>query len=177
MLPRRGHIGIFNRSYYEEVLVVRVHPEILAAQHLPPELVGKRIWDERYRDIINFERYLTRQGVVIRKFFLHVSRRSRRNASSSGSRSRRSTGSSRSATSTSASISTTTCAPTRTRFGRRLRPSAPWYVVPADRKWFTRLIVASAIIETLESLRPAFPNVDATKLRELRAARAALLKG
>ena len=74
LLPRRGHIGIFNRSYYEEVLIVRVHPEILAAQHLPPELVGKRIWDERYGDIVNFERYLARQGVVIRKFFLHVSK-------------------------------------------------------------------------------------------------------
>jgi len=176
LLPRRGHIGIFNRSYYEEVLVVRVHPEILAAQHLPPELVGKRLWDERYGDIVNFERYLSRQGVVIRKFFLHVSKEEQK-----------------------ARFLKRLEEPEkywkfsigdvheRQHFDDYMRayeqairatatPMAPWYIVPADRKWYARLIVASAIIEALESLRPAFPEVDGTKIRELRAARAALGK-
>ena len=176
LLPRRGHIGIFNRSYYEEVLIVRVHPEILAGQQLPPELVSKRIWDERYRDIVNFERYLSRQGVLIRKFFLHVSKEEQK-----------------------ARFLKRLEEPEkywkfsigdvheRQHFDDYMRayeeaikatatPDAPWYVVPADRKWYARLIVASAIIEALESLRPAFPEVDATKIRELRASRAALLK-
>ena len=176
LLPRRGHIGIFNRSYYEEVLIVRVHPEILAAQHLPPDLVGKRLWDERYGDIVNFERYLSRQGVVIRKFFLHVSKEEQK-----------------------ARFLKRLEEPEkywkfsigdvheRQHFDDYMRayeqairatatPIAPWYIVPADRKWYARLIVASAIIEALESLRPAFPEVDATKIRELRASRAALGK-
>ena len=176
LLPPRGHIGIFNRSYYEEVLIVRVHPEILAAQHLPPELVGKRLWDERYSDIVNFERYLSRQGVVIRKFFLHVSKEEQK-----------------------ARFLKRLEEPEkywkfsigdvheRQHFDDYMRayeqairatatPIAPWYIVPADRKWYARLIVASAIIEALESLRPSFPEVDGTKIRELRAARAALGK-
>ena len=176
LLPRRGHIGIFNRSYYEEVLIVRVHPEILAAQRIPPELVGKRIWDERHRDIANFEGYLSRQGVVIRKFFLHVSREEQKRRflkrlEEPEKHWKFSIGDVKE----------------REHFDEYQRgyeaaikatasPAAPWYVVPADRKWYARLIVASAIIETLESLRPSFPEVDAAKLRELRAARAALLK-
>jgi PPK2 family polyphosphate:nucleotide phosphotransferase len=176
VVPRRGHIGIFNRSYYEEVLIVRVHPEILAGQHLPPELVSKRIWDERYTDIVNFERYLTRQGVVIRKFFLHVSREEQKKRFlkrleepekhwkfALGDVHERQH-----------------FAEYQRAYEDAIRATAsswaPWYVVPADRKWYSRLVVASAIIETLESLRPSFPEVDATKLRELRAARAALLK-
>jgi PPK2 family polyphosphate:nucleotide phosphotransferase len=176
VLPRRGQISIFNRSYYEEVLIARVHPEILAAQRLPPELVGKRIWDERYRDIVNFERYLSRQGVVIRKFFLHVSseeqkRRFRKRLEEPEKHWKFSIGD----------------VHERQHFDEyqeayesairaTASPSSPWYVVPADRKWYTRLIVASAVIDTLESLRPAYPEVDATKIRELRAASAALLK-
>jgi PPK2 family polyphosphate:nucleotide phosphotransferase len=176
VMPRRGHIGIFNRSYYEEVLVVRVHPEILAAQHLPPELVTKRIWDERYADIVNYERYLSRQGIVIRKFFLHVSRDEQKKRFlkrleepekhwkfSLGDVHERQHFAGYQRAYEEAIRATAT-------------PWAPWYVVPADRKWYTRLVVASAVIETLESLRPAFPVVDATKLRELRAARTALLK-
>jgi PPK2 family polyphosphate:nucleotide phosphotransferase len=176
VLPRRGHIGIFNRSYYEEVLVARVHSEILAAQKLPPELVTKRIWDERYTDIVNFERYLTRQGVVIRKFFLHVSREEQKKRFlkrleepekywkfALGDVHERQH-----------------FADYQRAYEDAIRATAsswaPWYVVPADRKWYARLVVASAVIETLESLRPAFPEVDAAKLRELRAARTALLK-
>jgi PPK2 family polyphosphate:nucleotide phosphotransferase len=176
VLPRRGHIGIFNRSYYEEVLIVRVHPEILAAEQLPLELVTTRIWDERFRDIVNFERYLSRQGVLIRKFFLHISRdeQKRRFLKRLEEPEKYWKFSLRDVherqhfddymRAYEAAIRATA-----TRF-------APWYVVPADRKWYTRLVVASAIIEALESLRPAFPEVDATKIRELRAARAALLK-
>ena len=176
LLPRRGHIGIFNRSYYEEVLVVRVHPEILAGQQLPPELVGKRIWDERYRDIVNFEQYLSRQGVLIRKFFLHVSKEEQKARFlkrleepekywkfSIGDVHERQHFDDYMRAYEAAIRATAT-------------PSAPWYIVPADRKWYARLIVASAIIEALESLRPAFPEVDATKIRELRTARAALGK-
>ena len=176
VLPRRGHIGIFNRSYYEEVLVVRVHPEILGRQQLPPTLVTKRIWDERYRDIVDFERYLSRQGVLIRKFFLHISRDEQKKRFlkrleepekywkfSLGDVHERQHFDDYMRAYEAAIRATAT-------------PVAPWYVVPADRKWYARLVVASAIIEALESLRPAFPEVDATKIRELRAARAALLK-
>ncbi len=143
---------------------------------MPPELVGKRIWDERYRDITNFESYLSRQGVVIRKFFLHVSREEQKRRflkrlEEPEKHWKFSLGD----------------VHEREHFDDYMRAYeaairatastvAPWYVVPADRKWYARLIVASAIIETLESLRPAFPEVDAAKLRELRAARAALLK-
>jgi PPK2 family polyphosphate:nucleotide phosphotransferase len=176
-LPRRGHIGIFNRSYYEEVLIVRVHPEILAGQQLPPDLVSKRIWDERYRDIVNFERYLSRQGVLIRKFFLHVSKEEQK-----GRFLKRLEEPEKHWKFSIGDVHE------RQHFDGYQRayeeaiqgtasPFAPWYVVPADRKWYARLVVASAVIEALESLRPAFPEVDATKIRELRAARAALLKG
>lgn len=173
--PRRGHIGIFNRSYYEEVLIVRVHPEILGAQKVPTELVTKKIWDERFEDIRNYERYLSRQGVAVRKFFLNVSREEQKKRflkrldepekhwkfSLQDVHERR-------------------------HFKDYMRayedairataaPWAPWYIVPADNKWFTRLVVASALIETLESLRPTFPAVDDEKRRELDVARASLL--
>jgi len=153
-----------------------VHPEILAAQQVPPELVTSRIWDERYRDIVSFERYLSRQGVLIRKFFLHVSRDEQKRRFlkrleepekywkfSLGDVNERQHFDDYMRAYEAAIRATAT-------------PFAPWYVVPADRKWYARLIVASAIIEALESLRPAFPEVDATKIRELRAARAALQK-
>lgn len=175
VLPRRGHIGIFNRSYYEEVLVVRVHSEFLRGQRLPPELVTKRIWEDRYEDINHFERYLSRQGVAIRKFFLHVSREEQKRRFlerleepekhwkfSIGDVHERKY-----------------FKDYMRAYEQAIRATAsswaPWYVVPADRKWFTRLIVASAVIETLESLRPSFPKVDQKKRRELQAAREALL--
>jgi PPK2 family polyphosphate:nucleotide phosphotransferase len=175
LLPRRGHIGIFNRSYYEEVLIVRVHPEILETQRLPSELVTKNVWKERYEDINHFERYLSRQGIVIRKFYLHISKdeqkkRFLKRLDEPEKHWKLSLGD----------------VHERRHFESYMRayedairatasPWAPWYAVPADRKWFTRLVVASAIIEALESLRPSFPQVDARKLREMRAARATLL--
>jgi PPK2 family polyphosphate:nucleotide phosphotransferase len=174
LLPRRGHIGIFNRSYYEEVLVVRVHPEFLAKQQLPQDLVSKRIWDERYEDINNFERYLTRQGTVVRKFYLHVSREEQRKRflkrldepeknwkfSVADVHEREHFAAYMGAYENAIKATAT--------------PWAPWHVVPADHKWFTRLVVASAVIETLESLHPAFPTLNAEKKKELQAARAAL---
>jgi PPK2 family polyphosphate:nucleotide phosphotransferase len=176
LLPRRGHIGIFNRSYYEEVLVVKVHPQILGAQRLPAELVTKKVWKERYQDINNFERYISRQGVAIRKFFLHVSAEEQKKRFlkrldepeknwkfSLGDVHERQHFPDYMRAYESAIRATAT-------------PWAPWYVVPADRKWFTRLVVAAAVVETLASLRPAFPKLDAEKRAELKAARQELLR-
>jgi PPK2 family polyphosphate:nucleotide phosphotransferase len=170
-LPERGRIGIFNRSYYEEVLVVRVHPELLKSQKLPPSLITKNIWQERYADINAMERYLTRNGIVIRKFFLHVSPEEQtkrflerlENPHKNWKFS---------------------IADARERehwddymhaYERMVRHTssahAPWFVVPADNKWFTRLVVAAAVIDALEEVHLAFPKVDAAKRRELRAVR------
>jgi PPK2 family polyphosphate:nucleotide phosphotransferase len=175
-LPERGRIGIFNRSYYEEVLVVRVHPEILGRQRLPPQSVGKRIWDERLADIAHFEDYLMRQGTILLKFFLHVSREEQKRRfmerldkprkhwkfSSADIRERGFWGDYMHA------------------FEEAIRataaPHAPWFIVPADNKWFTRLVVAAAIVETVENLDLSYPKIDAAKKKELAAARAALAR-
>ncbi len=173
-VPERGRIGIFNRSYYEELLVVRVHRELLERQHLPPQLVTKHVWKERYRDINAFERYLAGNGVVVLKFFLHVSKGEQKKRflerldtphknwkfSMSDVREREHWDAYREA------------------YGEMIRHTAtkhaPWYVVPADNKWFTRLVVASAIIEALERLELAFPELDDEKRRELAEARTIL---
>jgi PPK2 family polyphosphate:nucleotide phosphotransferase len=173
-LPERGRIGIFNRSYYEEVLVVRVHPEILKRQKLPPPLVGKTIWDERLADIARFEDYATRQGTKILKFFLNVSRKEQKKRfmdrldepeknwkfSASDVKEREFWDDYMQA------------------FEEAIKATAskhaPWYVVPADNKWFTRLIVAAAIVEAVADLGLAYPKVDAAKKKELAAARVAL---
>jgi PPK2 family polyphosphate:nucleotide phosphotransferase len=175
-LPERGRIGIFNRSYYEEVLIVRVHPENLKRQRLPAPLVSKHIWDERLADIAQFEDYLTRQGTKILKFFLHVSRKEQKKRfldrlddpeknwkfSASDARERKFWGDYMEA------------------FEEAIRATAskhaPWFVVPADNKWFTRLVVAAAIVDAMESLGLAYPKVDAAKKKEFAAARAALLR-
>jgi PPK2 family polyphosphate:nucleotide phosphotransferase len=175
-LPERGKIGIFNRSYYEEVLVVRVHPEILTKQHLPPSLVTKEIWKERFADIRAFERYLTRNGVVVRKFFLNVSKEEQQRRflkrleepdkswkfSESDVRERQHWDE-------YMDVYEDMIQHTATEY-------APWYVVPADHKWFTRLAVSSAVIEALEECRPAFPQVDAKRRKELETAKK-LLEG
>ena len=174
-LPNRGHIGIFNRSYYEETLVVRVHPEFLAAQKLPPGLVGKHIWKERFEDIRNFEQYLTRNGVVVRKFFLHVSKPEQKRRflerieqpeknwkfSASDTKEREHWDEYMDAY--------------EDMIRHTATPEAPWYVVPADNKWFTHRVVADAIIETLGSLGLKYPDVGPAKLKELAAAKRALL--
>jgi PPK2 family polyphosphate:nucleotide phosphotransferase len=173
-LPRRGHIGIFNRSYYEETLVVRVHQNILAKQQLPADLVTKNIWRERFEDINAYERYLSRQGVLVRKFFLHVSKDEQRkrflerlqkpekhwkfSVADVGERSH--------------------FAAYMTAYEDMIRhtstDAAPWFVVPADRKWFTRLVVSAVIIDAIQSLDPRFPEVDAKVRAEFKRLTASL---
>jgi PPK2 family polyphosphate:nucleotide phosphotransferase len=173
-LPERGMIGIFNRSYYEEVLILRVHEEILKGQKIPHPLVGKRIWDERLADIAHFEDYLTRQGFIILKFFLQVSREEQKKRflkrldtpeknwkfSASDVNERRFWGEYMRAYEEAIRATAST--------------HAPWFVVPADKKWFTRLVVAAAIVEAVERLDLAYPKVDAKKKKELATVRAAL---
>jgi len=174
-LPERGRIGIFNRSYYEEVLVLRVHEELLKKQKMPPELITPQIWDQRYEDIRNVEQYLSRNGYVIRKFFLHVSNEEQKRRfmerlenpdkhwkfSASDAKERQHWNDYMNAY--EAMIRATA------------RPDAPWYVVPADNKWFTRVIVAAAIIDALEALDLKFPEMTAPQKQQLEGARAALV--
>jgi PPK2 family polyphosphate:nucleotide phosphotransferase len=173
-LPERGRIGIFNRSYYEEVLVVRVHEELLKRQKVPS--VSRQIWDERLADIAHFEDYLTRQGTIILKFFLHVSRKEQKNRfierldqpdkrwkfSAADIQEREFWGDYMHA------------------FEEAIRATAsrhaPWFVVPADNKWFTRLVVVAAIVKVLDDLELAYPRMDPQKAKELAAAQAALAK-
>ena len=175
-LPQRGRIGIFNRSYYEETLIVRVHPEYLGNEKLPPELVTKAIWKDRFQDIRCFERYLARNGIVIRKFFLHVSKKEQKkrflerveNPAKNWKFSARDMGE-------------------RQFWGQYMEAyedmirqtatkDAPWFVVPADNKWFTRVIVAAAVIDALTSLNLNYPEVGEAKLKELAAVKQALTK-
>ena len=173
-LPERGRIGIFNRSYYEETLVVRVHPEYLDRQKLPAKLVRKSIWEDRFQDIRGFERYLARNGVSICKFFLHVSKGEQKKRflerlenpekywkfSASDTKER--------------AFWKQYMAAYEDTIRQTAAPHAPWYVVPADNKWFTRVVVAAAVITTLAELDLRYPKVDSTRLRELAAARQAL---
>ncbi len=173
-LPERGRIGIFNRSYYEETLVVRVHPQLLAKQKLPPKLVTKRIWKERFEDIRNVEQYLTRNGVIVRKFFLHLSKKEQRKRFLA----RLDTPEKNWKFSEADVAERTHWDAYQRAYEDMIRHTAtkdsPWYVVPADNKWFTRLVVAAAIIDTLSGLKLGFPKLDAAKIRELAAARKAL---
>ncbi len=175
-LPERGTIGIFNRSYYEEVLVVRVHPELFAKEKLPAGLVTDKIWQERFADINAFESYLFRNGVVVLKFFLHLSKKEQKarflerldkpdknwKFSASDVLEREHWDEYMHAYEEMIRNTSTKC--------------APWYVVPADHKWFTRLVVAEAIIDSLEALDLSFPEVDPARRKDLKKARAALLR-
>jgi len=173
-LPERGKIGIFNRSYYEEVLIVRVHEEILKQQKLPARLVSKRIWDERLVDIAHFENYLTHQGVVVLKFFLHLSRDEQKKRFMK----RLDTPEKNWKFSASDVHERKFWNDYMRAFEEAIRATAskhaPWYVVPADHKWFTRLVVAAAIVEAVEQLDLTYPKVDAKRKTELAAARAEL---
>jgi PPK2 family polyphosphate:nucleotide phosphotransferase len=174
-LPERGRIGIFNRSYYEETLVVRVHPEFLAKQQLPPELVTKGIWQERFKDIRSFERYLARNGVAVRKFFLHVSKQEQKRRflervdtpaknwkfSANDAKER--------------GYWDAYMAAYEDMIRNTATKEAPWYVVPADNKWFTRVVVAAAVIDALASLDVKYPVVGPEKLKDLAVAKQALL--
>ena len=173
-LPERGRIGIFNRSYYEETLVVRVHPELLARQKLPPKLVTKRIWDERFEDIRHAERYLSRNGVVIRKFFLHVSKKEQKRRFLERLDTPVKQWKFSSADLQERAFWDEYQAAYEDMIRHTATAEAPWYVVPADNKWFTRVIVAAAVIDALASLKLRFPEVDAPKRKELAAARRAL---
>jgi PPK2 family polyphosphate:nucleotide phosphotransferase len=175
-LPNRGHIGIFNRSYYEETLVVRVHPELLQKQKLPPELIGKNIWKERFHDVRNFERYLARNGVVVRKFFLHVSKKEQKRRFLERLEQPEKNWKFSAADLAERGFWDEYQAAYEDMIRHTATAEAPWYVVPADNKWFTRVIVAAAIIETLASLNLNYPRVGADKLKELAAAKRALLK-
>ena len=173
-LPERGHIGIFNRSYYEEVLVVRVHPKVLEGQLVPPQLIGKDIWKERFEDIHSFERHMARNGTVIRKFFLNLSKKEQKKRflarldepekhwkfSEADIHEREYWDDYQDAY--------------EDMIRHTASKHAPWYVVPADNKWFTHLVVAAAIVETLEELGLSYPKVDAAKLKEIAAARRTL---
>ena len=176
-LPERGRIGIFNRSYYEETLVVRVHSDFLAKQRLPPELVTKDIWEQRFQDIRCIERYLTRNGVAVRKFFLHVSNKEQRKRflsrieepeknwkfSANDAKERAYWGDYMDAYEDVIRNTAT--------------KRAPWYVVPADNKWFTRVVVAAAVIEVLASLNLAYPTVSEAKLKDLAVVKRSLVAG
>ena len=173
-LPRRGHIGIFNRSYYEEVLVTRVHKELLDRQGLPPRLVTKELWKERYEDINAFERHLVHNGTAVLKFFLNVSKKEQRkrllariddpakqwkfNAGDIGER----------------KLWNQYLTAYEDMIRATATDDAPWYVVPADHKWFTRLVVASAIIERVEAIDPKFPTLSEEQLRSIASVRASL---
>ena len=175
-LPERGRIGIFNRSYYEEVLVVRVHQGILESQKLPKRLMTKKIWKERFEDIRGFERYMARQGYLILKFFLHVSKKEQKERflerldrpeknwkfSKADVEERRHWGDYQRAY--------------QDMIRGTAAPHAPWYVVPADRKWFTRLVVAAAIHDALDRVKLAYPIVGAEKREELEACRVELVE-
>jgi PPK2 family polyphosphate:nucleotide phosphotransferase len=174
-LPNRGHIGIFNRSYYEEVLVVRVHPEFLAKQKLPPELVGKNIWEERFEDIRNFEQYLTRNGVVVRKFFLHVSKKEQKQRFLDRIEDPLKNWKFSSNDANERDYWDDYMKAYEEMIQETATKYAPWYVVPANNKWFTRVIVGSAVIEALASLDLAYPEVDESKLKELAVAKKKLL--
>jgi len=174
-LPNRGHIGLFNRSYYEELLVVRVQPESLAKQKLPPKLVGKNIWEERFEDIRNFEQYLTRNGVAVRKFFLHVSKKEQKRRFLDRIEDPLKNWKFSSNDASERDFWDDYMKAYEEMIQETATKHAPWYVVPADNKWFTRVIVASAVIETLTSLDLAYPEVDQSKLKELAAAKKKLL--
>ena len=176
-LPERGRIGIFNRSYYEETLVVRVHREFLEKQKLPPELVTKDIWEERFQDIRHIERYLTRNGVVIRKFFLHVSKKEQKKRFLERIEEPEKHWKFSAADIKERQYWDDYMKAYEDVIQNTATKHAPWYVVPADNKWFTRVVVAAAVIETLASLDLHYPEVSKEKLKELAAAKKALLAG
>jgi PPK2 family polyphosphate:nucleotide phosphotransferase len=174
-LPNRGHIGIFNRSYYEEVLVVRVHPEFLEKQKIPRKLRTKRIWDERFEDIRSFEKYLGRNGIVVVKFFLHVSKDEQKQRFLSRAEEPEKNWK----FSASDMAEREHWDDYQNAYEDMIRNTAteasPWSVVPANTKWFTRVVVAAAVIDTLLSLDLAYPKVDAARLDEIANAKKALL--
>jgi len=174
-VPERGDIGIFNRSYYEEVLIVRVHPEMLQKEKLPASLVTKQIWRDRFEDINALERYLARNGIAIVKFFLHVSKKEQKRRFLA-----RLDRPEKNWKFSVADVKERQCWDEyqnayEDMIQNTATPHAPWYVVPADNKWFTRLVVAAAVVDALKALRLSYPKVDAAQRAELEGARKQLL--
>lgn len=170
-LPARGHIGIFNRSYYEEVLVVRVHADVLNAGRIPPSLISKHIWKERFEDIHAFERHLARNGTIVRKFFLNVSKAEQKRRFLARLDEPEKNWKFSAADVHEREYWNDYMLAYEDAIRHTATKHAPWYVVPADNKWFTRLVVASAIVETLEELQLHYPKVPKAKRGELLAAR------
>jgi PPK2 family polyphosphate:nucleotide phosphotransferase len=174
-LPNRGHIGIFNRSYYEDTLIVRVHPEYLEKAKLPPSLIGKDIWENRFRDIRAFERYLANNGFLTVKFFLHVSKKEQKKRFLS----RLELSEKNWKFSASDMAERNYWDKYQDAYQDAIRNTAtkhaPWYIVPADNKWFSRIVVAAAAIETLADLDLEYPKVGPEKIKELAAAKKELL--
>src|ERR1700738_134585 len=175
-LPQRGRIGIFNRSYYEEVLIVRVHPEVLKGEKVPPSLLTKNLWGERFEDIRSFERHLARDGTVIRKFFLNISQKEQKRRFLP-----RPDQPEKNWKFSAADIHERACWDDYMNAYEEMiintaSKHAPWYAVPADNKWFTRLVVSSVIVDALEELDLSYPKVDAVKRKELAAARKLVLQ-
>jgi PPK2 family polyphosphate:nucleotide phosphotransferase len=173
-LPERGRVGIFNRSYYKETLVVRVHPELLGREKLPEQVIGKDIWKERFQDIRAFERHLANNGVVVLKFFLHISKEEQRQRllarlEEPAKRWKFSMGDI-----AECKLWDKYMAAYEDMIRATSRPEAPWHVVPADHKWFGRLVVAGAIVDALERLDLAFPKVEGAALEELKKVEDAL---
>jgi PPK2 family polyphosphate:nucleotide phosphotransferase len=174
-LPERGRIGIFNRSYYEETLVLRVHPEFLAGQKLPAKLKTKDLWQQRFDDISNFERYLTHNGILVLKFFLHVSKEEQQrrfleridNPAKNWKFSRNDVHEREHWDEYMDAYEKT--------IRNTASKHAPWYVVPADHKWFTRLVVAAALIDNMSALDLEYPSLSKEELRALDEAKQALL--
>jgi PPK2 family polyphosphate:nucleotide phosphotransferase len=173
-LPQRGHIGIFNRSYYEECLVTRVHREILAKEKLPSKLMTKNIWRERFEDISAFERYLSRNGTVILKFFLHISKEEQRKRFLDRLEEPSKNWKFSMGDVTERALWPRYMAAYQDLVRHTSTPLAPWYVVPADHKWFARVVIGSTIVSTLESLNLRFPRTDKASLQEFKQVREAL---
>jgi PPK2 family polyphosphate:nucleotide phosphotransferase len=170
-VPERGQIGIFNRSYYEEVLVVRVHPDVLKAEQTPPSLVDKDIWKDRFEDINAYERYLSRNGIVVRKFFLNLSKKEQKKRFLA-----RLDQPEKNWKFSAADVRERECWDDYMKayedmIAHTATKHAPWYVIPADNKWFTHAAVAAAIVDTLDGLNLAYPKVNSEKRKELQAAR------
>ncbi|MGA8310610.1 MAG: polyphosphate kinase 2 family protein [Terriglobales bacterium] len=175
-LPERGRIGIFNRSYYEEVLVVRVHPELLADERIPPASMTKDIWDERFEDIRAWERYFGRNGFMIRKFFLNVSKKEQKRRFLDRLQQPEKNWKFSSADLHEREHWDDYMHAYEDMIANTATRHAPWFVIPADNKWFTRLAVAAAIVDTLEDLDLSYPKVDPQKRKELEAARKMLMR-
>ncbi len=175
-LPNRGEIGIYNRSYYEEVLIVRVHPEFLKSEKIPEPLLGKDLWKQRYEDITRFEQYLAHNGIVVRKFFLNVSKKEQKRRFLQRLENPEKNWKFSASDLAERSYWDQYSEAYEDMIRHTATKAAPWYVVPADNKWFTRIVVAAAVIQALAELKLEYPRLDKTRLKGLAAAKASLLK-